>query len=211
MHSSAPHVAAQHLAVGVDRHMLLASNMPCLPPCFDEGLQIGLDASGDVARIHLHRVEKGLVVEQLLLHEGLQRLVHRLAVRREAHLAVLTCKLLGAYAVYVGVEYRRATNNGGNLVEHDLTSLLRAKVIRGAPLQVWQSWAARGADVESVVSFVIMVYPFCVIYLNLQQLMALVYSLSHVEYCRQPLLAHQASSINLAYSTPRQEMVVQGV
>ena len=86
---------AQHLAVGEDGHVLLGlqfGNTTCL---LDKHLEVCLDAACDVCRVDGHRVYEGLVVEQLLLQECLECLVHGVAVGGVAHLSALVYKGLG--------------------------------------------------------------------------------------------------------------------
>ena len=115
---------AHDLADVEDRHVVLGLQQGDRPFGLDHLLHLLLDARHDVGIIDLHRVDLGLVVEQFLGHERLERLVHRVAVGGVTLLAALFGQL-ARIVVHLGVEDRRPAHYGYHLVEHHLPFLCK--------------------------------------------------------------------------------------
>ena len=113
---------AHDLADVEDRHVVLGFELGDRAFGLDHLLHLLLDARHDVGVVDLHRVDLGLVVEQLLGHQRFERLVHRVAVGSVTLLTALF-RQLARIVVHLGVEDRRSAHHGHHLVEHHLSFL----------------------------------------------------------------------------------------
>ncbi len=118
----------QKLAEIEDSHMLLGLQFGDRALLGDHHLQLLLDARVDVA-VKRDRIYKSLTVKQLLLHEHLQTLVHRIAIGGEPLRAPMFDELIGVI-LHFGVENRRSAHYRHHAIEHDLPFLRRKRTRR---------------------------------------------------------------------------------
>ncbi len=115
---------AHDLANAEHGHVLLGFQQRQRPLLGDQTLQLILHGRENGPIIDLYRVDLRLVIEQLLGHQGFQRLVVRVAVGGVTLLTALLREHAGIL-VHLRIENRRTAHHGHHLVEHHLPFLGR--------------------------------------------------------------------------------------